>query len=81
MDLTLLNLLTRFMFGAAYTAGGMAVILFTVWFIARMSGIAFLPPTGIETTTGIINDKPGGYPWARIFRGRKQKQPEETVGE
>ncbi len=81
MDLTLINLLTRFMFGAAYTAGGVAVMLFAVWFIARMAGIAFLPPTGIETTSGIINDKPGGYPFARIFRKRGHKESEETVGE
>lgn len=81
MELTLLNLLTRFLFGAAYTAGGLSVIFSTVWFIARMSGITFLPSSGVETTSGIINDKPGGYPWARVFRGRGRKPPEETGGE
>ena len=81
MDLTLVNLLTRFMFGAAYTAGGMLVVLSVIWFIARLAGISFLPPKGVETTTGIINDTPGGYPFARIFkRARKQRQ-EETAGE
>ena len=43
MDLTLINLLTRFLFGAAYTAGGMAVIFSTVWFIARLSGVTSKP--------------------------------------
>jgi hypothetical protein len=82
MELTLINLLTRFMFGAAYTTGGVLVVISVVWFIARLAGISFLPPRGVETTTGIINDKPGGYPWARIFKGRGRKhQQEETTGE
>jgi len=76
MDLTLINLLTRFLFGAAYTAGGMAVIFSTVWFIARLSGVTFLPPKGVETTSGVINTEPGGYPWARLFRGRRKPQAE-----
>jgi hypothetical protein len=74
MDLTIVNLLTRFMFGAAYTAGGVAVVFFTVWFIARMSGITFLPAKGVETTSGVLNTAPGGYPWARLFRRRKQQE-------
>lgn len=78
MELTLINLMTRFLFGAAYTAGGMAIILFIVWFIARMSGISFFPPSGVETTVGIINDQPGGYPFARMFRRGHKKQEETT---
>ena len=78
MDLTLINLVTRFLFGAAYVAGGIATILFTVWLVARLSGISFFPPTGVETTTGIINDQPGGYPFARVFRLGRKKQEEPT---
>lgn len=81
MNLTLVNLLTRFMFGAAYTAGGVMVVLAAVWFIARLAGISFLPSKGIETTTGIINDTPGGYPFARIFKRHSQQQQEKTTGE
>lgn len=78
MEITLVALITRFLFGAAYTAGSAFVILGVIWMLARRSGVAFLPTdTNIEETEGghqeTVPTHEGGYPFSRIFGRRRQQ--------
>lgn len=81
MELTLISLLTKFLFGAAYTSGGVFVLLGAIWLLARRSGVAFLPTdTNVEETEGdreMVSTHEGGYPFSRIFGKRRQQKSQK----